>query len=172
MIFITRKKQKPWKKIFTEKYLRNLLNVINFDVFSFTVENNKWIQNDFKLLSIKNESKQFKSNLNPHFITTPFVCWRVREMMLTIFSGLFDDITSLPVLLARTKSFSLPSCRLRSWSLSIPRLIVENKWLFARNLMALSGDNFSFFVAFLVCLFKRTQYKEMPSMTPSSQNVY
>lgn len=46
---------------------RNLLNVINLNVSSI---DNKRIQNDFKLLSIKNESKQFKSNFNPHFITT------------------------------------------------------------------------------------------------------
>lgn len=81
MIFITRTKQNQTKSPAREKYFeiqeivkekkerfgRNLLNVINLNVSSI---DNKRIQNDFKLLSIKNESKQFKSNFNPHFITT------------------------------------------------------------------------------------------------------
>lgn len=63
-------KIKPPKEIFVF-WSQKFVNVINFDVLvPRLATKNISKPNDSKLLSIKIESKQFKSNFNPHFITT------------------------------------------------------------------------------------------------------
>lgn len=69
MIFIlTQNKTTRRNSVF---FGQKFVNVINFDVLVPRLATKNISEpNDSKLLSIKIESKQFKSNFNPHFITT------------------------------------------------------------------------------------------------------
>ena len=127
--------------------LWNLLCVINFGVSSpcFDYVSRQTQANDSKLLSIKIESKQFKSNFNPHFITTAL---GERNDVDHIFKLVISCLHSKGAC-ERCKALAI-EIYWRHWLVrSLWWCQGDNKWLFARILMALSDDNLVAYFGFL-----------------------